>query len=66
MLPSVIGGPGGLLGVHSITSSANASTVGGIWRPSAFAVLRLMTSSNLVGCHTGFAGLVELGLKTKR
>ena len=35
---------------HSITSSARASSVGGTSRPSAFAVLRLMTSSNLVGC----------------
>src|SRR5262249_20827947 len=33
---------------HSITSSARASSVGGISRPSARAVLRLITSSNLV------------------
>jgi len=38
---------------HSITSSARASTVGGTSRPSALAVLRLMTSSNFVGCTTG-------------
>jgi putative NADH-flavin reductase len=38
---------------HSITSSARASTVGGISRSSALAVLRLMTRSNLVGCTTG-------------
>ena len=38
---------------HSITSSARASSVGGISRPSAFAVIRLMTRSNLVGCSTG-------------
>ena len=38
---------------HSITSSARASSVGGIVRPSAFAVLRLMTDSNLVGNSTG-------------
>ena len=38
---------------HSITSSARASSVGEISRPSAFAVLRLMISSNLVGCITG-------------
>src|SRR5262249_35512073 len=38
---------------YSITSSASASIVGGISRPSAFAVLRLMTRSNLVGCSTG-------------
>src|SRR5262249_35675072 len=35
---------------HSITSSARASNVGGTSRPSAFAVLRLMISSNLMGC----------------
>jgi transposase len=34
---------------HSITLSARASSVGGTARPSAFAVLRLITSSNLVG-----------------
>src|SRR6516164_8519401 len=38
---------------HSITSSARASSVGGTSRPSAFAVLRLITSSNLVGACTG-------------
>src|SRR3954470_8567557 len=38
---------------HSITSSARASNEGGISRPSALAVLRLITSSNLVGCRTG-------------
>src|SRR5262249_59187563 len=38
---------------HSITSSAVASSVRGTVRPSALAVLRLMTSSNLVGCWTG-------------
>src|SRR5262249_9223869 len=36
-----------------ITSSARASTDGGIARPSAFAVFRLTPSSNLVGCSTG-------------
>src|SRR5262245_59919239 len=34
---------------HSITSSARASSVGGTWRPSALAVLRLIASSYLVG-----------------
>src|SRR5262245_34449945 len=38
---------------HSITSSARASSVGGTSRPSAFAVLRLMTSSYFVGACTG-------------
>src|SRR5262249_55612244 len=43
---------------HSITSLAMASSVTGTSRPSAFAALRLMTSSNLVGCSTGIsAGL---------
>src|SRR5262249_2870396 len=35
-------------GAHSMTSSARASSLSGIWRPSAFAVLRLMASSNFV------------------
>src|SRR6516225_2839814 len=39
--------------LHSITSSAMASTPGGIVSPRAFAALRLMTNSNLVGCNTG-------------
>ena len=38
---------------YSITSSARASTLGGIARRSAFAVLRLIASSNFVGCSTG-------------
>src|SRR6516225_94782 len=39
--------------LHSITSSARASRPGGTSTPSAFAVLRLITSSNFVGCITG-------------
>src|SRR5262249_39411187 len=35
---------------HSMTSSAMATSLPGIWRPSALAVLRLMASSNFVGC----------------
>jgi hypothetical protein len=35
--------------LYSITSSARASTVVGMVRPRVLAVLRLMTSSNLVG-----------------
>src|SRR5262245_23154911 len=42
-----------LAALHSITSSASASSLSGIWRPSAFAVFRLITNSNLVGCWTG-------------
>src|SRR5262249_44630311 len=38
---------------HSITSSARASSVAGTSRPSALAVLRLISISNLVGCSTG-------------
>ena len=46
---------------YSIASSARARNEGGTVRPSAFAVLRLITSSNLVGCSTGrSAGLVPL------
>src|SRR5262249_38736684 len=39
--------------LHSNTSSARASSVGGTSRPSALAVLRLITSSYLVGAWTG-------------
>src|SRR6516165_7867555 len=38
---------------HSITSSARASKPGGISRRSAFAVFKLITNSNLVGCSIG-------------
>src|SRR5262249_51782734 len=38
---------------HSITSSARASKVGGISRPSALAVLRLITSWEGVGAWAG-------------
>jgi hypothetical protein len=40
---------------HSITSSQRAISDSGIVSPSAFAVLRLTTSSNLVGCSTGMS-----------
>src|SRR5258707_8553849 len=53
--------------LHSITSSARASSVGGMSMPSALAVLRFTTSSNLVGCSTGrsagFAPLKILSTK---
>src|SRR5262249_52057905 len=39
--------------LHSITSSARSENAGGMLNPSAFAVLRLTTSSNLVGACTG-------------
>src|SRR5262249_2106760 len=38
--------------LHSITSSASASTVAGSSKSSVFAVLRLTTSSNLLACTT--------------
>src|SRR5206468_595561 len=41
------------LRAHSITSSAVDSSVSGTSRPSALAVLRLITSPYLVGCCTG-------------
>jgi len=45
--------------VYSITLSARTRNVSGIVSPSAFAVVRLTTKSNLVGCSTGMsAGLV--------
>src|SRR5262249_40958998 len=46
---------------YSITSSAATSSDGGIVRPSALAVLRLITNSNLVGCSIGrSSGLAPL------
>src|SRR5262245_11458525 len=51
--------------LHSITSSARASTVGGISMPSALAVLRLTTSSYLVGACTGrSAGFSPLRMRS--
>src|SRR5262245_7386438 len=38
---------------YSITSSARASRDGGTSMPSTFAVVTLMTRSNLVGCSIG-------------
>ena len=40
---------------YSITSSARASSIGGTVRPSALAVMRFTTRSNLVGCSTGIS-----------
>src|SRR5262249_2338484 len=51
--------------IHSITSSARASTVAGTSRPSALAVLRLITSSYLVGACTGrSAGFSPLRMRS--
>src|SRR5262249_49298843 len=41
--------------LHSITSSAVASSLSGICNPSALAATRLITRSNLVGCSTGMS-----------
>src|SRR5467141_3406529 len=50
-LPFTIGA--GVALPYSMTSSAMASTPGGIVRPSIRAIWALMTSSNLVDCTTG-------------
>ena len=53
------------IATHSITSSARASTDGGIVRPSAFAVLRLITSWYLVAACTGrSAGFSPLRMRS--
>ena len=53
--------------VHSITSSARASSVGGTLRPSALAVFMLITSSNLDGRSTGrSAGLVPFKMRSTK
>src|SRR5262245_9651939 len=50
---------------HSITSSARASSVGGTSKPSALAVLRLMTNSYFVGTCTGrSAGFAPLRMRS--
>src|SRR3984893_2711615 len=50
---------------YSITSSAVCRNGSGMVRPSAFAVLRLMTSSYLVGCWTGRSlGFAPLRIRT--
>src|SRR5262249_13088123 len=41
--------------LHSITSSAAASSVGGTASPNVFAVTRLMTSSNVAARRTGIS-----------
>src|SRR5262245_16918875 len=47
--------PDELAPLHSITSSAVASSLSGICNPSALAATRLITRSNLVGCSTGIS-----------
>src|SRR6266496_2878076 len=52
---------------YSITSSARANRVGGTSRPSAFAVLRLITNSNFVGACTGrSAGLSSFRMRISK
>src|SRR5262249_34524234 len=52
-------------GDHSITSSARSRKDSGIFSPMARAVLRLTTSSNLVGCWTGkSAGFSPLRMRS--
>jgi hypothetical protein len=51
--------------IYSITSSASCCIDSGTERPGAFAVLRLMASSNLVGCCTGrSAGLLPMRMRS--
>jgi hypothetical protein len=51
---------------HSITSSASASSLSGMSRPRALAVLRLIINSNLVGCTTGrSAGFSPLTMRAE-
>src|SRR5262249_17024105 len=53
-----------LASLHSITSSARASTVEGISRPSALAVDKLLTNSNVTGRTTGRStGLAPLRMR---
>ena len=50
--------------VHSITSSAIESTPDGMVSPGEFAVFRLSTNWNLVGCMTGkSAGVAPLMMR---
>src|SRR5438093_8128625 len=52
---------------HSITRSARRRRESGILSASAFAVLRLMTSSKLVGCSIGrLAGLAPLRIRSTK
>ena len=53
------------IAIYSITASARASTAGGIVKPSALAVLRLITRSYLVGACTGMsAGFSPLRMRS--
>jgi hypothetical protein len=53
--------------LHSIMASARARNVAGRVKPIAFAVLRFITNSNLVGCSTGSsAGLAPFRILSTR
>src|SRR6266516_3609477 len=52
---------------YSTTSSASASSVGGTSRPSDFAVFRLRTNRNRVGCSNGSsAGFAPFRMRSTR
>jgi hypothetical protein len=53
MSPRLVTRHSTLVPSHLITLSARASTFGGIVNPICFAVFRLITSSNLIGCSMG-------------
>src|SRR5262249_2396938 len=56
---------GELAALHSITESARATSLSGIWRPSVLAVLRLTTSTYLFGFCTGrSAGFSPLRMRS--
>ncbi len=60
-----LGPVSGYLAPHSITSSARAMRVGGMLRPIAVAVLKLMINSNSVASWIGrSAGLAPLRMRS--
>src|SRR5262245_64389165 len=62
ILPATLG-----VAAQRITSVAWKRSVGGIVRPRAFAVLRLITSSNVIACSTGIsAGLAPFSILSRR
>jgi hypothetical protein len=60
---AVAGGRRSPLSFHSITSSASASSVGGMSRPSVLAVLRLSTNSNLVAIQRALGRVASVALR---
>jgi hypothetical protein len=50
---------------HLITLSARASTLGGMVTPICFAVFKLTSNSNFIGCSTGRpAGLAPFRIRS--